>query len=90
MAKAGLVMMTRALACELGPEVRVNGVAPGAILWPESEMDDENKNKILERTFLKRQGNPQDIANAVLFLARDAHYTSGHILTVDGGRSLNS
>jgi pteridine reductase len=90
MAKAGLVMMTRALACELGPEVRVNGVAPGAILWPESEMDDETKQKILERTFLKRQGNPQDIAYAVLFLARDAHYTSGHILTVDGGRSLNS
>ena len=90
MAKAGLVMMTKSLACELGPEVRVNGVAPGAILWPENEMDDATKNKILERTFLKRQGNPQDIANAVLFLARDAHYTSGHILTVDGGRSLNS
>jgi pteridine reductase len=90
MAKAGLVMMTKALACELGPEVRVNGVAPGAILWPENEMDDATREKILERTFLKRQGNPQDIANAVLFLARDAHYTSGHILTVDGGRSLNS
>ena len=90
MAKAGLVMMTKSLACELGPEVRVNGVAPGAILWPENEMDDSTKNKILERTFLKRQGSPQDIANAVLFLARDAHYTSGHILTVDGGRSLNS
>lgn len=90
MAKAGLVMMTKSLACELGPEVRVNGVAPGAILWPENEMDDSTKQKILERTFLKRQGNPQDIANAVLFLARDAHYTSGHILTVDGGRSLNS
>jgi pteridine reductase len=90
MAKAGLVMMTKSLACELGPEVRVNGVAPGAILWPENEMDDATKSKILERTFLKRQGSPQDIANAVLFLARDAHYTSGHILTVDGGRSLNS
>ena len=90
MAKAGLVMMTKSLACELGPEVRVNGVAPGAILWPENEMDDSTKQKILDRTFLKRQGNPQDIANAVLFLARDAHYTSGHILTVDGGRSLNS
>lgn len=90
MAKAGLVMMTKSLACELGPEVRVNGVAPGAILWPENEMDDATKEKILDRTFLKRQGNPQDIANAVLFLARDAHYTSGHILTVDGGRSLNS
>jgi len=90
MAKAGLVMMTKSLACELGPEVRVNGVAPGAILWPESEMDHATRTKILERTFLRRQGDPQDIANAVLFLARDAHYTSGHILTVDGGRSLNS
>jgi pteridine reductase len=90
MAKAGLVMMTKSLACELGPEVRVNGVAPGAILWPENEMDDATRARILERTFLKRQGSPQDIANAVLFLARDAHYTSGHILTVDGGRSLNS
>ncbi len=90
MAKAGLVMMTKSLACELGPEVRVNAVAPGAILWPENEMDDATKKKILERTFLKRQGNPQDIANAVLFLARDAVYTSGHVLTVDGGRSLNS
>lgn len=90
MAKAGLVMMTKSLACELGPEVRVNGVAPGAILWPENEMDDTTKGKIIERTFLKRQGSPQDIANAVLYLARDAHYTSGHILSVDGGRSLNS
>lgn len=90
MAKAGLVMMTKSLACELGPEVRVNAIAPGAILWPENDMDDSTKSRIIERTFLKRQGSPQDIANAVLFLARDAHYTSGHILTVDGGRSLNS
>ena len=89
-AKAGLVMLTKSLACELGPEVRVNGIAPGAILWPENEMDDATKQKILERTFLKRQGSPQDIARAVLFLIRDADYTSGHILTVDGGRSLNS
>jgi len=89
-AKAGLVMLTRALAAELGPEVRVNGVAPGAILWPEHEMDDVTRQRIISRTFLKRQGEPADVARAVLFLARDAHYTSGHILTVDGGRSLNA
>jgi len=90
MAKAGLVMMTKALAGELGPEVRVNGIAPGAILWPENDMDDATKAKIVERTFLKRQGNPQDIARAALYLIRDADYTSGDILKVDGGRSLNS
>lgn len=90
-AKAGLAMLTKSLACELGPEIRVNGVAPGAILWPEhEELDDITKQRILSRTFLKRQGNPMDIARAVLFLARDAQYTSGHILNVDGGRSLNS
>jgi len=89
-AKAGLVMLTKSLACELGPEVRVNAIAPGAILWPENEMDDATKTKILERTFLKRQGSPDDIARAALFLIRDADYTSGQILNVDGGRSLNS
>lgn len=89
-AKAGLVMLTKSLACELGPEVRVNAVAPGAILWPENEMDEDTKQRIISRTFLKRQGNPQDIARAVLFLIRDADYTSGQVLTVDGGRSLNS
>ncbi len=90
MAKAGLGMMTKSLAAELGPEIRVNGIAPGAILWPENDMDDAIKTKILERTFLKRQGNPRDIARAALFLIRDADYTSGHIIKVDGGRSLNS
>ncbi len=90
MAKAGLVMMTKSLACELGPEVRVNAIAPGAILWPENDMDDSTKARILERTFLKRQGSPQDIARAALFLIRDADYTSGQVLKVDGGRSLNS
>jgi pteridine reductase len=89
MAKAGLVMLTKALACELGPEVRVNAVAPGAILWPEHDMDDITKQRIISRTFLKRRGSPDDIARAVLFLIRDAVYTSGHVLTVDGGRSLN-
>ncbi len=90
MSKAGLVMMTKSLAAELGPDIRVNGIAPGAILWPENDMDDAIKSKILERTFLKRQGNPQDIARAVLFLIRDADYTTGNVLKVDGGRSLNS
>lgn len=90
MAKAGLGMLTKSLACELGPEVRVNGVAPGAILWPENDMDDVTKQRIVSRTFLKRQGAPEDIASTVLFLIRDANYMSGQILTVDGGRSLNS
>jgi len=89
-AKAGLVMLTKSLACELGPEVRVNAIAPGAILWPEHEMDEATKARILDRTFLKRQGSPEDIARAALFLIRDADYTSGQILNVDGGRSLNS
>ena len=89
-AKAGLVMMTKAMATELGPEVRVNAVAPGAILWPEHEMDEVVKNKILSRTLLKRQGSPSDIASAILYLVRDAGYVSGQVITVDGGRSINS
>ena len=89
-AKAGLVMLTKALAGELGPEVRVNAVAPGAILWPEHGLDDITKERIMARTFLKRQGEPSDIAQAVLFLIRDAGYMTGQVLTVDGGRSLNS
>jgi len=88
-AKAGLVMLTKALACELGPEVRVNAVAPGAILWPEHGLDEVTKQRIVARTFLKRQGDPSDIAQAVLFLIRDAGYLTGQVLTVDGGRSLN-
>lgn len=89
MAKAGLVMLTRSLAAELGPEVRVNAVAPGAILWPEG-LDDVSKEKIIARTFLKRKGNPEDIANTILFLIQNANYMTGQVLTVDGGRSLNS
>ena len=89
MAKAGLVMLTKSLACELGPEVRVNAVAPGAILWPEN-LGEKEKEKIISRTFLKRQGAPDDIARAILYLIRDAGYMSGQVLTVDGGRSLNS
>jgi len=88
-AKAGLVMLTRSLARELGPEVRVNGVAPGAILWPD-DMDDVTKQRIVSRTALKTQGTPDDIAGTVLFLIRDADYITGQILTVDGGRTLSN
>ena len=87
MAKAGLSMMTRALAKELAPEVRVNGVSPGAILWPEADTTDKQQ-RILERIALKRAGDPEDIARAVLFLA-EAPYVTGQILPVDGGRSLH-
>ncbi len=88
-AKAGLLMMTLSLARELGPQVRVNGVAPGSILWPEMDLDDAAKKAIIERTALKRRGEPEDIATAVAYLALDAPYVTGEILTVDGGRSLN-
>ncbi|MDH5359700.1 MAG: pteridine reductase [Gammaproteobacteria bacterium] len=90
MAKAGLAMMTKSLAGELGPEVRVNGVAPGAILWPENDMDEVTKQRIVSRTFLKRQGEAMDIARTIKFLIEDAPYISGQIIAVDGGRSLNS
>lgn len=87
-AKAGLAALTRALAMEFAPEVRVNGVAPGAILWPERPISEEEKTAILSRIPLQRTGNPDDIAQAVLFLIRDAEYMTGQILTVDGGRSV--
>ena len=89
MAKAGLVMMTKALAGELGPDVRVNGVAPGAILWPEN-LDEVAKQRIVSRTFLKRQGSPDDIAKTILYFIEQAGYVTGQIIAVDGGRSLNS
>jgi pteridine reductase len=87
--KAGLAMMTLALARDLGPDIRVNGVSPGAILWPENEPTEEEKQSILARTALGRLGEPTDIANAVAYLALDAPYITGQILAVDGGRSLN-
>lgn len=90
MAKAGLAMMTRSLAGELGPEIRVNGIAPGAILWPENDIDEVTKQRIVSRTFLKRQGEPTDIARTILFLVRDANYITGQVIPVDGGRSLNA
>jgi len=87
-AKAGLAAMTKVLAKELGPSVRVNGVAPGAIIWPEFDMSEEEKHEILQRVALRRHGQPADIAKAVLFLVRDAEYVTGQILSVDGGRTL--
>jgi pteridine reductase len=87
-AKAGLIMLTRALARELAPEVRVNAVAPGAVLWPEAGMDEQRKEKILEQTPLHRPGSPADIARAVLFFAADSPFVTGQILAVDGGRSV--
>ena len=88
MAKAALAMMTQALAQELAPEVRVNAVAPGAILWPDAGKDYADREQLVARTPLKRTGSPQDIAAAVLFLLRDAGFTTGQIIKVDGGRSL--
>jgi len=88
MAKAALETMTKALARELGPEIRVNGVAPGAILWPD-DLDEVTKQRILSKTFLKRKGEPEDIAKAIRFIIEDAPYMTGQILSIDGGRSLS-
>jgi pteridine reductase len=87
-AKAGLAMLTRALAKELAPEVRVNGVSPGAILWPEADMSEVTKASILDEVPLARPGDPADIAGCVLYLVRDATYVTGQIVAVDGGRSI--
>ena len=87
-AKAGLAMLTRSLAKDLAPEIRVNGIAPGAILWPEEEMSDATKQNILDQVPLGRPGDPDDIAGCVLYLVRDASYVTGQIIAVDGGRSV--
>jgi pteridine reductase len=87
--KAGLAMLTRALARELGPDVRVNAVAPGAILWPQ-DMPARTMQKILSRTVLKQQGKTTDITSAVYYLIEDARYMTGQVLTLDGGRTLYS
>lgn len=87
-AKAGLAAMTRCLAKELAPEIRVNGIAPGAILWPEQGVDESRQVEILSRIPLSRTGTPDDVARAALFLAGEAPYVTGQILAVDGGRSL--
>ena len=85
-AKAGLLMLTRALALELGPEVRVNSVSPGAVLWPED--DEPGRRRVIDGIALGRSGDPGDVARAALFLARDAPYVTGQDLAVDGGRLL--
>ena len=82
--------MTRALAIELAPEVRVNGVAPGPIEWPEDEtFDIKTRQEIIDHTLLKRTGTPADVARSVLFLLAGAQYVTGQILAVDGGRSAH-
>jgi pteridine reductase len=90
-AKAGLAGLTRALALELGPDVRVNGVAPGAILWPDAgkHYDPAERDRILATTPLARTGSPEDVAGAVKYLLFDAPFVNGEILAVDGGRSLH-
>ena len=87
-AKAGLAMLTRSLAKDLGPDIRVNGISPGAILWPEAGLPERARESIIRQIPLKRPGEPRDIAAAVLFLVRDAPYVNGQILAVDGGRSV--
>lgn len=88
MAKAALAMATKALALELGPGVRVNGVAPGNVLWSENPVKAETLDTVLERTALQRQGEPGDIAEAVAWLLHGNRYVTGQILAVDGGRTL--
>jgi len=89
-AKAGLVMLTKSLARELAPEVRVNAVAPGAILWPEAAHHQAEHQAIINRTALKREGEPADIARTVEFLVNHAPYITGQVVSVDGGRTLSN
>ncbi len=90
-AKSGLAGLTRTLAQELAPHVRVNGVSPGVSLWPENAawQDEEQRRKIVAHTLLKREGEPEDIARTVQFLIADAPYITGQVIAVDGGRSIN-
>jgi pteridine reductase len=88
MAKAALAAMTRCLALDLGPDVRVNGVAPGAVLWPSDGKPYAEQETLLARTPLQRSGAPEDVASAVLWLLRDAPFVTGQIIRVDGGRSV--
>lgn len=90
-AKAGLVALTKGLAQEMAPQVRVNAIAPGVIVWPENEAwtDEEQRRKIVAHTLLKREGEPDDIARTVAFLIQDAPYITGQVIAVDGGRSVN-
>jgi pteridine reductase len=89
MAKAALAAMTRSLALELAPDIRVNGVAPGAVLWPSDGKPYADQQAMLARTPLQRAGTPEDVAGAVLWLLRDAPYVTGQVIHVDGGRTLS-
>lgn len=86
MAKAGLAMLTKSLSRELAPNIRVNGVAPGAILWHENDLNEQDKHQVISEISLQRLGSPKDIAQAILYLI-DASYVTGQIIAVDGGRS---
>lgn len=90
-AKSGLVALTKGLAQEMAPQIRVNAVAPGVIVWPEGEewQEEERRRKIVAHTLLKREGEPDDIARTVQFLIADAPYITGQVIAVDGGRSIN-
>jgi pteridine reductase len=88
MAKAALAAMTRTLAQDLAPAVRINGVAPGAVMWPAQGKDYADRETLLARTPLGRAGTPEDVASAVLWLLRDAPFVTGQIIRVDGGRTL--
>lgn len=87
-AKAGLEMLTKALARDLAPAIRVNAVSPGAILWPEQNTSSAEQSEILQKIPLQRMGDPEDIANLVRFLIDEAHYITGQVIAVDGGRSV--
>jgi pteridine reductase len=89
MAKAALAAMTRSLALDLGPDVRVNGVAPGAVMWPSDGKPYDDQQAMLARTPLQRAGSPEDVAGTVLWLLRDAPFVTGQIIRVDGGRTLS-
>lgn len=89
MAKAALAAMTRSLALDLGPDVRVNGVAPGAVMWPSDGKPYDDQQAMLARTPLQRAGSPEDVAGAVLWLLRDAPFVTGQIIRIDGGRTLS-
>lgn len=88
--KSGILMLTRALAKELAPDILVNAIAPGAIIWPEGDntLSHEEKDVIINKTPLGRSGNVEDVATVALFLARDADFMTGEVLAVDGGRHL--
>jgi pteridine reductase len=88
--KAGLVSLTKSLACELAPEIRVNAVAPGVILWPENDTDDVSHQRMISNTPLKRAGEPEDIAKVIHFLLTNSNFITGQVINVDGGRTIST